>query len=32
MIVVLNLHAPKTNQVFGNVYLGEHKTKNMTYK
>jgi hypothetical protein len=33
MIIHLKLHAPKEkNQVCGNVSLGEHKTKDITYK
>jgi hypothetical protein len=32
MIINLKLHAPKKNQVFGNVSLGERKTKDITYK
>ncbi len=32
MIVNLNFMHQKKNQVFGNVSLGERKTKDMTYK
>jgi hypothetical protein len=32
MIVNLKLHTPKKNQMFGNVSLGEQKTKDITYK
>jgi len=33
MTMVLKFHAlRKKNQVFGNVSLGEQKTKNITYK
>jgi len=32
MIVNLKLHAPKKNQVFGNVSLGQQQTKDMTSK
>jgi hypothetical protein len=32
MIVNLKLHPPKKNHVFGNVSLGEQKSKDITYK